>query len=115
MRRGIPPKLFRFLALLPLIALSCSAQSRLWRIFPWSGTIESDPERGLQFPLTIDVTGGATQVDENIAVAGVHGSIQVLDAQATELHVDLSGGFSGLFHWRPRERSRSVALAARVR
>lgn len=70
-------------------------EARLLRAASVHVLLESDPERGMQFPLTIDIAGGATQVDENIAVAGVHGSVQVLDAQASELHVDLSGGFSG--------------------
>lgn len=48
------------------------------------------------FPLDIEIAGGATQVDEHIAVAGVHGTIGLLDAGARELAVDLSGGFSGV-------------------
>jgi hypothetical protein len=39
------------LALLPLFALACSEQSRLWRIFPWSDSNAADPERVNFFPL----------------------------------------------------------------
>lgn len=70
-------------------------EDRLLRAAMVHVLIESDREHGVQFPLTIDVAGGATQVDDHIAVAGVHGSVQLLDAQASELHVDLAGGFSG--------------------
>jgi hypothetical protein len=71
-------------------------EDRLLRAAMVHVLVESDPEQGVQFPLTIDIAGGATRVDEHIAVAGVHGSIQLLDAEASELHVDLAGGFSGV-------------------
>lgn len=48
----------------------------------------------LRFPLTVDVAGVATQIDENIAVAGVHGSITTHDHDAAELSVELAGGFA---------------------
>ncbi len=70
-------------------------EDRLLRAATVHVQTQADPVQGLQFPLTIDVAGGATQVDENIAVAGVHGSVEVLDASASELRVDLSGGFAG--------------------
>ncbi len=53
-------------------------------------------DQGVKFPLTIELAGGATQVDQHIAVAGVHGSIEVLDRRASELKVDLAGGFSNI-------------------
>ncbi len=55
--------------------------------------IEADDAGGLRFPLAIDLRGGATRIDENIAVAGVHGEIVLLDEHARELRVELSGGF----------------------
>ena len=35
----------------------------------------------LRFPLTVEVSGVAAEVDENIAVAGVHGTVTATDAQ----------------------------------
>jgi hypothetical protein len=48
----------------------------------------------LRFPLTVDVAGVATEIDKNIAVAGVHGSITAHDQDATELSIELAGGFA---------------------
>lgn len=48
----------------------------------------------LRFPLTVEVAGVATEIDENIAVAGVHGSITAHDQDAAELSVELAGGFA---------------------
>lgn len=48
----------------------------------------------LHFPLTVEVAGMATEIDDNIAVAGVHGSITAHDRDATELSVELAGGFA---------------------
>lgn len=50
----------------------------------------------LHFPITLSLAGVAAEVDENIAVAGVHGTITAHDRQASELSVDLAGGFSQL-------------------
>ncbi|MFV8755956.1 transglycosylase domain-containing protein [Nannocystaceae bacterium ST9] len=69
-------------------------EDRLLRAATVHAAIEADPDQGVRFPLTIDLAGGATQVDQNIAVAGVHGSVQLLDAQASEIQVELAGGFS---------------------
>lgn len=59
-------------------------------------TIEADDAGGLAFPLTLELAGGATRVDEHIAVAGVHGSLEIFDAAASEIRVDLAGGFTGV-------------------
>jgi hypothetical protein len=48
----------------------------------------------LHFPLSIDVAGVATEIDKNIAVAGMHGTITAHDRDATELSIDLAGGFA---------------------
>ncbi|MFO7563474.1 MAG: biosynthetic peptidoglycan transglycosylase [Enhygromyxa sp.] len=50
----------------------------------------------LRFPLTVEVAGVAADVDRNIAVAGVHGSVTASDAKLSELSVELAGGFAGL-------------------
>lgn len=59
-------------------------------------TLRADDEGQPIFPLDVEIAGAAAQVDEHIAVAGVHGTIGLLDAGANELAVDLSGGFSGV-------------------
>ena len=51
---------------------------------------------GLRFPLSVEVAGVAADVDENIAVAGVHGRVTASDAAFAQLEVDLAGGFAGL-------------------
>jgi Transglycosylase len=48
----------------------------------------------LRFPLTVDVAGVATEIDENIAVAGVHGSVTAHDHEAADISVELAGGFA---------------------
>lgn len=48
----------------------------------------------LSFPVSVELAGASTQVDENIAVSGVHGSITAVDAELSELKVDLAGGFA---------------------
>jgi hypothetical protein len=58
--------------------------------------VAADAEGQPIFPLEVEIAGGATQVDEHITVAGVHGTLGLLDAGARELAVDLSGGFSGV-------------------
>ncbi|KIG16413.1 Monofunctional biosynthetic peptidoglycan transglycosylase [Enhygromyxa salina] len=50
----------------------------------------------LLFPITSTLAGVAAEVDENIAVAGVHGTITAHDRDATEISVDLAGGFAQL-------------------
>jgi hypothetical protein len=54
--------------------------------------LERDGE--LDFPLSVDVAGVATEIDKNIAVAGVHGTITAHDRDVTELSIDLAGGFA---------------------
>ncbi|PRP97437.1 Penicillin-binding protein 2D [Enhygromyxa salina] len=49
---------------------------------------------GLRFPITLTVAGLAADVDANIAVAGVHGSVTAHDRRASELSVELAGGFA---------------------
>jgi hypothetical protein len=53
-------------------------------------------DEDLLFPITLSLAGVAAEVDENIAVAGVHGTITAHDRQASELSVDLAGGFAQL-------------------
>ncbi len=49
---------------------------------------------GLRFPLTIEVEGASAELNENISVAGVHGNLTIVDAEASTLEVELTGGFS---------------------
>jgi len=56
-------------------------------------TLEQD-EGELRFPLRVDVSGVAAEVNDNIAVAGVHGSISASDRELGELSVELAGGFA---------------------
>jgi hypothetical protein len=51
-------------------------------------------EGELRFPISLDVAGVSAEVNENIAVAGVHGTITAHDRRASEIGVELSGGFS---------------------
>jgi hypothetical protein len=48
----------------------------------------------LRFPVRVEIAGVATAIDENIEVAGVHGSITAHDRDATELSIELAGGFA---------------------
>jgi hypothetical protein len=57
-------------------------------------TLEQD-EGALRFPVTVEVAGVATEVNDDIAVAGVHGSLSASDAKLRELTIDLAGGFAG--------------------
>ncbi|PRQ07456.1 biosynthetic peptidoglycan transglycosylase [Enhygromyxa salina] len=50
----------------------------------------------LSFPITLTLAGVAAEVDENIAVAGVHGTITAHDRQVSEVGIDLAGGFAQL-------------------
>ncbi|MCH9681038.1 MAG: transglycosylase domain-containing protein [Deltaproteobacteria bacterium] len=50
--------------------------------------------RTLRFPLAVEVEGVGTQLTPEIAVAGVDGHITVADILASEIAVDLEGGFS---------------------
>lgn len=56
-------------------------------------TLEPEGD-SLRFPLAVDVSGVAADLDENIAVAGVHGTVTFSDAAASELSVELAGGFA---------------------
>ncbi|HLT35140.1 MAG TPA: hypothetical protein VK034_02620, partial [Enhygromyxa sp.] len=58
-------------------------------------TLEQDGGE-LRFPLTFEISGVAADVDRNIAVAGVHGTMTASDAELREISVDLEGGFAGL-------------------
>jgi len=51
-------------------------------------------EGGVVFPVTLQIDGGGVPVTPEIAVADVHGSVELADPRITELTVDLSGGFS---------------------
>lgn len=48
----------------------------------------------LEFPISVQVEGAATALTPQIAMADVAGSIRVQDAAASEVAVDLAGGFS---------------------
>ncbi|NVB42127.1 transglycosylase domain-containing protein [Pseudenhygromyxa sp. WMMC2535] len=72
---------------------------------------QRDGPDALRFPLAVDVAGVSAKIDENIAVAGVHGTITLLDARASELSVALSGGFAEAED-EDRERPDSGARAA---
>lgn len=51
-------------------------------------------DEGLTFPIEVEVEGASAQVDDNIAVAGVHGSIAAVDRDLSAIEVDLAGGFA---------------------
>lgn len=59
-------------------------------------TILEQEDGELRFPLTVEVAGVAADIDRNIAVAGVHGSVTASDTRLSELAVELAGGFAGL-------------------
>ena len=46
------------------------------------------------FPLRLEVQGLGTQLTDEIAVAGTDGFVEVADAQASRVRMDLAGGFS---------------------
>ncbi|MEM6996784.1 MAG: biosynthetic peptidoglycan transglycosylase [Myxococcota bacterium] len=46
------------------------------------------------FPLRVELTGLGTQVTEQIAVAGTDGFVEIADASASRVRMDLEGGFS---------------------
>ena len=46
------------------------------------------------FPLRVSVAGLGTQVTEQIAIAGTDGFVEVADADASRVRMDLEGGFS---------------------
>lgn len=57
-------------------------------------TILEQDEGELRFPLSVEVSGVAAEVNANIAVAGVHGSVSASDPDLRELSVELAGGFA---------------------
>jgi hypothetical protein len=58
-------------------------------------TLEQEQDGGLRLPLTVEVAGVAADLEHDIAVAGVHGTVTASDLQLHELEVDLAGGFAG--------------------
>ena len=48
----------------------------------------------LRFPISLEVSGVAAEVNDEIAVAGVHGSISTSDAKLRQITVALAGGFA---------------------
>lgn len=51
-------------------------------------------DASLRFPLRVRLEGASAQLDENVAVAGVAGSVSILDAELAEIGVELTGGFA---------------------
>ncbi len=49
---------------------------------------------GLQFPLTVNIEGGAAALTPQIAVADIRGSVELADAALRNVAVTLAGGFS---------------------
>jgi hypothetical protein len=58
-------------------------------------TLEQDGD-ALRFPLAVEVSGVAADLEHDIAVAGVHGTVTASDIELRELSVELAGGFAKL-------------------
>lgn len=57
-------------------------------------TLQRAEGLAIQFPLRIEVEGGATAVTPQIAVSDIRGSVELADAALSQVAIDLVGGFS---------------------
>ena len=55
----------------------------------------SEEESRVEFPVSVVIAGGATELTPEISVAGAHGTIEIRDAEMSEVSVALAGGFAG--------------------
>ncbi len=69
----------------------------------------TDEGYALTFPLRIEVRGAAAPINDEIAVAGVDGWVQLSDAVATEISLEVSGAFGDTTTGSDSEKLWSIA------
>lgn len=78
-----------------LRAVEASLGERALRAASLTTTLKRVPgSLALEFPISVQVEGGATALTPQIAMAEIRGSVRVADAALSEVAVDLAGGFS---------------------
>ena len=84
-------------AVLKLTEVEVSLGARALRAASLATTLKvlrDDSGMRPQFPLEVAVTGGATGLTPQIAVADIRGTVTIADAALSQVEVDLAGGFS---------------------
>lgn len=84
-------------AVLKLTEVEVSLGARALRAASLATTLKvlrDDTGMHPQFPLEVAVTGGATGLTPQIAVADIRGTVTIADAALSQVEVDLAGGFS---------------------
>lgn len=82
-------------AALSLRAVEASLGARTLRAASLTTALRKQPgARALEFPLSVQIEGGATALTPQIAIADIRGGVLIADAALSSVSVELAGGFS---------------------
>ncbi|MCB9702573.1 MAG: transglycosylase domain-containing protein [Myxococcales bacterium] len=56
--------------------------------------VRGEGDEALRFPVDVEISQAAVPLTPEIAVADVHGKVSIVDQEATEIVLDVAGGFS---------------------
>ncbi|MBA3550094.1 MAG: transglycosylase domain-containing protein [Nannocystis sp.] len=107
-RADVDVRLVQGKATLTLSQVEASLGERALRAASVSTTMTRVPGQlafALEFPISVQIEGGATALTPQIAMADVSGSVRIADVAFSEVGVDLAGGFSD----EPRAPARAAA------